>query len=119
VSDPVETNAAACIPTITEATFAHEVLEGTGSIAVEFMSYGCTHCRTIEPVLQEVAATLAGTVEVFRVNVAVDRDLASRYTIRATPTIVMFANGREVGRTEGPPPRAVSLRVAITRPFAA
>jgi hypothetical protein len=31
----------------------------------------------------------------------------------------MFANGREVGRAEGPAPRAVSLRVAITRPFAA
>ncbi len=115
----MDTRSPAPIPTITEATFAHEVLEATGSIAVEFMSYGCTHCRTIEPVLQEVAETLAGTVQFVRVNVAVDQELASRYAIRATPTIVMFANGREVGRAEGPAPRAVSLRVAITRPFAA
>lgn len=113
------TNVPAPIPTITEATFALEVLKSKWPIAVEFMSYGCTHCRTLEPVLREVAETLAGAVELLRVNVAVDQDLASRYAIRATPTIVMFANGREVGRAEGPPPCAVSLRVAITRPFAA
>jgi thiol-disulfide isomerase/thioredoxin len=40
------------IRTVTGGTFKPWVLEGKGPIAVEFMSYGCVHCREIEPVLQ-------------------------------------------------------------------
>jgi len=43
------------IGTVTENTFKPRVLEGQGPIAVEFMSYGCIHCREMEPVLQQVA----------------------------------------------------------------
>jgi thiol-disulfide isomerase/thioredoxin len=43
------------IRTVTSGTFNALVLEGEGRIAVEFMSYGCAHCQTIGPVLQQVA----------------------------------------------------------------
>jgi len=43
------------IQTVTSSTFNPLVLEGEGPIVVEFMSYGCAHCRVLEPVLQQVA----------------------------------------------------------------
>jgi thioredoxin 1 len=105
------------IQTVTTDAFNSEVLEAKGPIAVEFMSYGCAHCRAIEPVLQQVAETMAGTEKIFRVNIAVEPELASSYEIDGTPTLIMFLNGRQVGRTEGPSPTVSSVLTAVTQPF--
>ena len=107
------------IQTVTGGTFAPLVLEAEGAITVEFMSYGCAHCREIEPVLQEVAEMLAPDEKICRVNVAVEPDLAADYDIRGTPTLVMFLNGQQVGRAEGPTPNVASLRMLMTQPFEA
>ena len=106
------------IPTVVAATFEQLVVDGIGPIVVEFMSYGCVHCRAIEPVLQDVAKKLASKEQLFRVNIAVERELADRYDIEATPTLVMFSGGREVGRLEGPSPHVDTLLTALTKAFA-
>jgi thioredoxin 1 len=105
------------IMTVTGATFDALVLQADRPTIVEFMSYGCTHCRALEPVLGQVATSLAARERTLRVNVALDAQLASDYRIRVTPTLLMFLGGREVGRLEGPRPNAASLRASVTRPF--
>jgi thioredoxin-like negative regulator of GroEL len=106
------------IQTVTGDTFQALVLDGSGPIAVEFMSYGCGFCRALEPSLQQAAETLRTTEQVVRVNVAVETDLAESYAIQGTPTIVLFLEGREVGRIEGPPPSSAALVDALSAPFA-
>jgi thioredoxin-like negative regulator of GroEL len=105
------------IPNLDAAGFEAHVLQGQGPIAVEFMSYSCAYCGALEPVLQEVAQTLQSQVSFFRVNVVVEVDLASTYGISGTPTMVMFSNGQEVGRSDGPDPDVASLTDAVTAPF--
>jgi thioredoxin 1 len=105
------------IQTVTSGTFNPLVLEGAGPIVVEFMSYGCAHCRAIEPVLQQVADMVKSKERIFRVNVAVEQELAESYEIQGTPTFVMFLNGKEVGRVEGPRPTLSSVLTVVTRPF--
>jgi thioredoxin 1 len=105
------------IRTVTSATFNRSVLEGNGPIVVEFMSYGCVHCREMEPVLQQVAEMLKSKEEIFRVNTAVEQELSDSYQVQGTPTLIMFLQGREVGRFEGPPPTVESILAAVTRPF--
>lgn len=105
------------IRTVTGSTFKVWVLEGKGPIAVEFMSYGCVHCREIEPVLQHVADMVKSKEKIFRVNTADDQELTDSYDIQGTPTVVMFLNGKEVGRAEGPPPTVSSVLTAVTHPF--
>jgi thioredoxin 1 len=83
------------IQTVTGRTFARLVLEADGPIAVEFMSYGCAHCRAIEPVLQSVAEMVKAHEKLYRVNVAVEQELAATYEVRGTPTLIMFLNGTE------------------------
>ena len=84
---------------------------------VEFMSYGCAHCRAIEPVLENVAEMVKSKEKIFRVNTAVEEDLADTYSILGTPTFIMFLNGKEVGRVEGPQPTVSSVLTAVTQPF--
>lgn len=105
------------IQTVTSSTFKALVLEGKGPIVVEFMSYGCAHCHVMEPVLQEVAQMVEPKEKVFRVNIALEQELAESYQIQGTPTFVMFLNGTEVGRVEGPPPALSSILAVVTEPF--
>jgi thiol-disulfide isomerase/thioredoxin len=105
------------IQTVTRQTFDALVLEGRGPIVVEFMSYGCAHCRVIEPVLQQVAATTSRREKFFGVNIAVDEGLAGSYGIQGTPTLVMFLDGVEVGRAEGPRPTLASVLAVCAQPF--
>jgi thioredoxin 1 len=105
------------IQTVDTAAFDRIVVQSGGRIAVEFMSYGCGFCRTIEPIIQRVAAIIATNETVLQVNVAAEPDLASRYGIAGTPTFVMFLDGTEVGRTEGPDPTESAITEAITGPF--
>jgi thioredoxin 1 len=105
------------IRTVTNSTFSQLVLEGTGPIVVEFMSYGCVHCRVMEPILQQVAEMVKSKEEIFRVNTAVDQELTDSYQVQGTPTLIMLLQGREVGRFEGPPPTVESILAAVTQPF--
>lgn len=105
------------IQTVTAGTFSRLVLEAEGPIVVEFMSYGCAHCRAIEPVLEQVAKTVEPREKIFRVNIAVEQELAVSYQIQGTPTLVMFLNHNEVGRVEGPSPTVSSVLTAVTQPF--
>jgi thiol-disulfide isomerase/thioredoxin len=77
------------IRTVTSDTFNAFVLEGAGPIVVEFMSYGCAHCRAMEPVLQQVAEMVKSKGKIFRVNIAVEQELADSYQIRGTPTFIL------------------------------
>ncbi len=124
-NDPVRTHerprqrrvSADSIRTVTAATFDALVSQATEPVVVEFMSYGCVHCRAIEPILQQVAEEIAGTESVFRVNIAIDQELAARYEIRGTPTLIMFLNGQELGRSEGPRPTVGGVFATVTQPF--
>jgi thioredoxin-like negative regulator of GroEL len=105
------------IQTVTSGMFTRLVLEAEGPIVVEFMSYGCAHCRAIEPVLEEVAEMLKTQERMFRVNIAVEQELARSYQIQGTPSLIMFLDGNEVGRIEGPSPIVSSVLAAVTQPF--
>jgi len=71
----------------------------------------------VEPILQKVATMVQSTETIFRVNIGVEQDLASRYAIDGTPTLIMFLNGSEVGRVEGPQPTVEGVMTAVTQPF--
>jgi thioredoxin 1 len=105
------------IGTVTADTFASLVLGRQGPVVVEFMSYGCEHCRALEPVLQQVAEMVKAKEKIFRVNVAIEQELAARYEVGGTPTLIMFLNGQEVGRVEGPRPTVPALLNAVAQPF--
>ena len=105
------------IQVIGSPNFDATVLQVQGRVAVEFMSYGCGHCRAIEPALQKVAQSIEADETIVRVDIAADPGLAKAYQIAGTPTFVMFLNGDEAGRAEGPEPDYESVLEAVTGPF--
>ena len=105
------------IHTVTGGTFEELVLDAEGPVVAEFMSYGCAHCRVMEPILQQVARLVEPDETIVRINIAVEQRLAASYAVEGTPTLVMFLEGREVGRVEGPRPDVSMVLAAVTQPF--
>lgn len=65
-------------------------------VLLEFHTTGCTLCQSIEPVLGNVARV--ADVAVVTCNPRTDLSLLERFRIRSVPTLVLLADGEEVGR---------------------
>jgi len=86
------------------ATF--ESLANTPGITVfDFTAAHCGPCRTLAPILEALAVEYAGRARVVAVDVDREPMLAERFLVRSMPTLVVWRDGREVGRIVGTRPR--------------
>mmetsp|Transcript_11546 Transcript_11546/g.11192 ORF Transcript_11546/g.11192 Transcript_11546/m.11192 type:complete len:142 (+) Transcript_11546:85-510(+) len=75
---------------LTQATTGHT----TGDWFVKFYAPWCGHCKTLAPILEEVALELKGIVNIAKVDVMESRDLGTRFDIKGFPTLKMFSRGQ-------------------------
>jgi thioredoxin 1 len=68
---------------------------------VNFSAPWCSLCRMLPPVLDRMAQEWPDTLEVIRINVDTEWQLARRYNIRTLPTLLLFRNGVETQRLCG------------------
>ena len=85
---------------VTEDNFNSEVIEANGIVIVDFYSDSCVPCKRISPLLADLEETHEN-VYVGKVNVAYDTELAEKYEVASTPTLIFFKNGAEVKRLHG------------------
>ena len=71
------------------------------TVLVDFSADWCPPCRMIEPVVDELATTLAGRLTVGRLDVDRDPEISIRYGVLGMPTLILFAGGRPVDRLVG------------------
>jgi len=95
---------------ITEANFEAEVLKSSTPVMVDFWAEWCGPCRMIAPVVEEIAQEYAGRVKVCKVNVDENQSLASRYSIRSIPSLLIFKGGIVANQVIGAVPKAELIR---------
>ncbi|MDD9939205.1 MAG: thioredoxin family protein [Myxococcales bacterium] len=82
--------------------FTREVLEAKEPVVVDVWSETCAPCKQLAPVLVKLATKYRERVRVVELSTASAQPaLLSRLGVRATPTILVFDRGREVGRMTG------------------
>jgi len=95
-SEPIETPD----PSAFDAIVAQSSLP----VVVDFWAPWCAPCRVVAPELAKVASRHAGRYLIVKVNTDAVPELGERFGIRSIPTMAVFVDGREVGRTAGARP---------------
>jgi thioredoxin 2 len=96
--------------TVTDWTFAEEVERSPLPVLLDAWAPWCGPCRMIAPVVDELAAEWAGRVRVAKLNVDENPTIASRFDLRAIPTLLVLRDGKEVDRIVGVQPKAEIAR---------
>ena len=86
---------------ISDSEFDEKVLKASNLVVVDFWAPWCGPCKSIAPVLEEIAKDMGGQVTIYKVNVDDNPKSPAQYSVRAIPNLVIFKGGAEVDRVVG------------------
>jgi thioredoxin 1 len=95
--------------TLTDANLTTET--GKGVLLVDFWAPWCGPCRTQGPIIEKVAAAMAGQAKVGKCNVDEAPKSAEQFGVRSIPTLVVLKDGKEVERFVGVQQEAALIAV--------
>ncbi len=70
-------------------------------VLFDFFATWCGPCRMQTPILEDLAKKMGDAVEIRKVDVDQNMDLAEKYGIRVVPTLVIEKDGRIIQQMEG------------------
>ena len=92
---------------VTDATYQNDVLDAPGAVVVDFWAPWCGPCRMLSPVIEELAGEFDGKITFAKMNTDEHPDTPRRLGIRGIPTLIFYADGKEVDRMVGFAPKPV------------
>lgn len=84
-----------------DSNFNEKVLNSPKPVIVDFWAQWCGPCKMLAPVIEKVANNLEGSVDVIKVDVDENPVIASTYGISSIPTIILFKDGKPLGKLVG------------------
>ena len=83
---------------VTTETIERDVIERSHElpVVVDFWAAWCGPCRMLGPALESEAGKRAGLLELVKLDVDAEQELAARFGIRSIPTVAVFRDGEAV-----------------------
>ena len=86
--------------------FERVVKDAEVPVLVDFYADWCGPCKTMAPVLDEIASDRQGELLVTKLDTDRNPETAARFGVRGIPTFIVFRDGKEAARASGAIPRA-------------
>tara|TARA_Y100000022_G_scaffold66375_1_gene57029 strand:+ start:379 stop:702 length:324 start_codon:yes stop_codon:yes gene_type:complete len=86
--------------------FDNEISSSNIPVLVDFWAEWCGPCKSLGPILEEISKDLRDKLQVVKVNLDENQDLAMKYSIRSIPTLLLFKEGELVDTKVGLLPKS-------------
>jgi putative thioredoxin len=101
---------------VTDATFARDVLDRSAQVpvVVDLWAEWCGPCRTLGPILERVVAETGGTVELVKIDIDSNPQVAASFAVQSIPAVFAISEGKVVDSFVGALPEA-TVREFVAR----
>ena len=72
---------------------------------LDFWAEWCGPCKFMEPIIDELERELKGKVEIKKINVDENQEMAAKYNVMSIPTYIFLKSDKEVDRVIGATPK--------------
>lgn len=90
---------------VSDASFDSEVVKSETPVFVDFWAPWCGPCRSVAPIVEELASHYQGKVKVAKINVDDSPEVAQKFMVTSIPTFILFKNGEAADRAMGAMPK--------------
>ena len=90
---------------VTTASFQADVLDNPKPVMVDFWAEWCGPCRMVSPILDEIASEYADKIDIVKVNVDEEPELAMQYGVTGIPMMAVFQGGTIAKQMVGAKPK--------------
>jgi thioredoxin 1 len=91
---------------VTDASFDADVLQSDTPILVDFWAEWCGPCRAVGPILDQIADEHGDKIQVVKLNVDENPQIAAKYMITSIPAMKVYKGGEVVKTIIGAKPKA-------------
>lgn len=86
---------------LTNENFEKEVINSKKTILVDFWASWCGPCQMIAPIVEEISNEMSGKIEIGKLNVDEQPEIAIKYDVMSIPTLILFKDGKVVNTIIG------------------
>ena len=91
----------ASIAHVSDDQFDEQVLKSSEPVLVDFWAEWCGPCKMIAPVLEDIAKEHGERLQIAKLNVDDNPNVARRYDVMSIPTLIVFSDGEVKKRLVG------------------